>query len=343
MRKKIVLITGANGEVGHGLITALAARPDTPNIVVLDIRMLDKEMRSKVFEVKVGDILDTAVLENLTNEFEIEEIYHLAAVLSTHAEFNPEQAHRVNVQGTINLLKLAMEQTRLRESPVKFIYPSSVAAYGVPDLATKAAAKPVKEGEYNTPATMYGMNKLYCEHLGIYYARHYRQLAPTREKHLVDFRCVRFPGLISAVTMPSGGTSDFAPEILHAAASGKPYACFVREDTRIPFMAMPDAIKALLHLADAPAEKLTQRVYNVTSFSPTAAELRDLTTSAFSGAKITFEPHLQRQGIVDTWPAELDDSAARKDWNWLPDYDLLHAFEDYLIPTIRRRYETTLV
>ncbi|MCB9452169.1 MAG: NAD-dependent epimerase/dehydratase family protein [Anaerolineaceae bacterium] len=339
MRKKIILITGANGEVGHGLINALAEQANTPDIVVLDIRVLDKAMRAKVHEVKVGDILDTAMLETLTNEYEIDAIFHLAALLSTHAEFNPEQAHRVNVQGTINLLRLSLEQSRMREKPVKFIYPSSIAVYGLPDLNTKAASKPIKEREYNTPITMYGMNKLYCEHLGRYYARHYRQLAATRETHMIDFRCVRFPGLISATTVPTGGTSDFAPEMLHAAASGKPYAAFVREDTRIPFMAMPDAVQALLKLADAPREKLSQLVYNVTSFSPAAAELRDLTASAFSGAKITFEPHLQRQNILDTWPAEVDDTAAEADWGWSPQYDLLHAFEDYLIPTIRQRYQ----
>ncbi|MCB9454491.1 MAG: NAD-dependent epimerase/dehydratase family protein [Anaerolineaceae bacterium] len=339
MRKKITLITGANGEVGHGLINALSEQADSDEIVVLDIRVLDKPMRSKVYEVKVGDILDMQMLETLTNEYEIDTIFHLAALLSTHAEFNPEQAHRVNVQGTINLLRIALEQSRLREKPVKFIYPSSIAVYGLPDLNTKAAARPVKEGEYNTPITMYGMNKLYCEHLGRYYSRHYHQLATTREAYMVDFRCVRFPGLISAITVPTGGTSDFAPEMLHAAASGKPYACFVREDTRIPFMAMPDAVQALLDLADAPVERLSQLVYNVTSFSPTAAELRDLTASAFSGAKITFAPHLQRQGIVDTWPAEVDDTAAKADWGWSPGYDLHHAFEDYLIPTIRQRYQ----
>jgi nucleoside-diphosphate-sugar epimerase len=321
------------------LINTLSEQADAPDIVVLDIRMLDKPLRSKVYEVKVGDILDMAMLETLTNEYEIDTIYHLAALLSTHAEFNPEQAHRVNVQGTINLLRISLEQSRMREKPVKFIYPSSIAVYGLPDLSTKAGAKPVKESEHNMPITMYGMNKLYCEHLGRYYTRHYRQLATTHETHMVDFRCVRFPGLISGITVPTGGTSDFAPEMLHAAASGQPYACFVREDTRIPFMVMPDAVTALLKLADAPVEKLSQLVYNVTSFSPTAAEIRDLTASAFSGAKITFAPHVQRQNIVDTWPAEVDDSTARADWGWSPEYDLHHAFEDYLIPTIRQHYQ----
>jgi nucleoside-diphosphate-sugar epimerase len=338
MRQKIVLITGANGEVGHGLINQLSNIPDMPPVVVLDIRGLDSTMSPKVYETIVGDILDTSLLETLINEYEITTIYHLAALLSTHSEFNPEVAHRVNVQGTLNLLHLAIEQSRLRGESVKFIYPSSIAVYGLPDLTTKAMAGLVREDQFNTPTTMYGINKLYCEHLGRYYAFHYRQLAATSEPFGVDFRCVRFPGLISALTMPTGGTSDYAPEMLHAAAAGKPYASFVREDTRIPFMAMPDAIRALLELAQAPADRLTQRIYNVTSFSPTAAEIRDLTVSAFSGAHITFEPHQKRQAIVDTWPAEIDDSAARRDWNWQPEYDLRRAFDDYLIPTIAKRY-----
>ena len=338
MRQKIILITGANGEVGHGLIRQLAEMGNMPPVVVLDIRGLDEAMRPYVYETKIGDILDSALLETLINEYEIETIYHLAALLSTHSEFNPEGAHRVNVQGTINLLHLASEQSHLRGEAAKFIFPSSVAVYGLPDLATKAAAGAVAEDQYNLPSTMYGCNKLYCEHLGRYYTFHYRQLAVTDEPFKLDFRCVRFPGLISALTMPTGGTSDYAPEMLHAAASGQPYTSFVREDTRIPFMAMPDAIHALLTLAQVPAEKLNQRVYNVTSFSPTAAEIRDLTLSAFSGAQITFEPHQKRQAIVDTWPAEMNDSAARADWGWQPDYDLHRAFDDYLIPTIAKRY-----
>jgi nucleoside-diphosphate-sugar epimerase len=339
MRTKVVLVTGANGEVGHGLIRQLSEMSDSAPIVVVDIRGIDETMRPLVHDTKVGDILDTMLLEKLINEYEIETIYHLAALLSTNSEFKPEIAHRVNVQGTINLLQLATEQSRLRGEPVKFIFPSSIAVYGMPDLATKMEVGAVLEDQYNNPTTMYGCNKLYCEHLGRYYTFHYQQLAANAGEQHVDFRCVRFPGLISAVTLPTGGTSDYAPEMLHAAAAGKAYACFVRADTRIPFMAMPDAIKALIALSQAPDERLTRRVYNVTSFAPTAAELRDLTVSAFAGARISFEPHLKRQAIVDSWPAELNDGAARHDWNWQPDYDLMKAFDEYLIPTIAQQYE----
>src|SRR5205085_10406095 len=123
------------------------------------------------------------------------------------------------------------------------------------------------------PRTMYGINKLYCERLGGYYEYHYRQLDAHTGPGRLDFRGLRFPGLISAATLPSGGTSDYAPEMLHAAAAGKPYACFVRPDTRIPFMAMPDAVGALLNLAEAPREALTRTAYNIGAFNPSAAEV----------------------------------------------------------------------
>jgi nucleoside-diphosphate-sugar epimerase len=185
---------------------------------------------------------------------------------------------------------------------------------------------------------MYGCNKLYGEHLGRYYSRHYRQLAVEEEARGVDFRAIRLPGLISAFTTPSGGTSDYAPEMLHAAAQGRPYACFVREDTRIPFMAMPDAVDALLALADAPAESLAHPVYNVTAFNPSAGELADLVRSAFPGAGITLVPDRRRQRIVDSWPEDLDDARARRDWGFRPRYDLDRALREYLVPNIQRRY-----
>ncbi len=337
MRKKIILITGANGEVGHGLIQQLAAQPEHPPIVALDVKKLDRALRPYVWRMIVGDILDQGLLETLSTEYEIDTIYHLAALLSTSSEFNPENAHRVNVQGTVNLLKLAVDQSQMRAKAVKFLYASSIAVYGLPDLQTKAHAARVGESQFLDPITMYGCNKLYCEHLGRYYARHYRQLAAQRSVG-VDFRCVRFPGLISAVTMPTGGTSDYAPEMLHAAAQGQPYACFVREDTTIPFMAMPDAIKALLMLARAPRQKLTRLVYNIAAFSLSAAELAEMVRTAFPEAQITFKPADARQAIVDSWPMDVDDSAARRDWGWTPDYDAERAFHDYLLPTITQRY-----
>lgn len=337
MRKKAILITGANGEVGHGLITRLAEMGET-NIVALDVNPLDASLQKYVSAVIAGDILDENLLQRLMSAYEINTIYHLAALLSTRAEFTPEAAHRVNVEGTLNLLHLAIEQSRWLGDQVKFIFPSSIAVYGLPDLATKAAAPPVKEDEFTQPTTMYGCNKLYCEHLGRYYSAYYRRLAANPETHYVDFRGLRFPGLISAVTLPSGGTSDYAPEMIHSAAQGKPYQCFVSPETRIPFMVMPDAIRALLMLANAPLESLSRCVYNVTAFNPSAAEIAEIVARSFVGAQITYEPQSKRQRIVDSWPAQVDDSAARRDWGWTPEYDFEDAFQKYLIPAIRKRY-----
>jgi nucleoside-diphosphate-sugar epimerase len=185
---------------------------------------------------------------------------------------------------------------------------------------------------------MYGCNKLYCEQLGTYYAKHYKQLAAEVATGKVDFRCVRFPGLISAVTVPSGGTSDYAPEMIHAAAKGEAYACFVRPDSRIPFMAMPDGVDALMTLATARRDVLTRTAYNVGAFNPSAEEIRDVVVRAFPAAKITWENDRKRQGIVDSWPADVEDRAARQDWGFAPRYDFDRAFTEYLIPMIRRRY-----
>jgi threonine 3-dehydrogenase len=208
----------------------------------------------------------------------------------------------------------------------------------LPTLQAKSAAGRVREDQYAHPTTMYGCNKLYCEQLGTYYARHYKQLAAEPASGKVDFRCVRFPGLISALTVPSGGTSDYAPEMIHAAAKGEPYECFVRPDTRIPFMAMPDGVDALMTFAAAPRGQLTRTAYNVAAFNPSAEEVRAVVMDAFPEAQISWDVDRKRQGIVDSWPADVDDSAARRDWGFAPRYDFERAFTEYLIPTIRRQY-----
>ena len=337
MRKPVILITGASGEIGHGLIERLSAGGERA-VITLDLNPLTPELGALVRQQLVGSILDAQLLDRILAEYEVELIFHLAALLSTRCEFTPASAHRVNVEGTMNLLEFAQKQGESHGRPVVFLYPSSIAAYGLPSLEVKARTGKVKEDDYNHPTTMYGCNKLYCEHLGRYYARHYKQLSAETLAGKVDFRCIRFPGLISAVTMPSGGTSDYAPEMLHAAAEGKPYACFVRPDTRIPFMAMPDAVDALVTLAHVDGSRLTQPVYNIGAFNPSVEEIRRIVLEAFPQAQITTEVDVKRQGIVDTWPADVDDSAARRDWGFRPRYDLEHAFRDYLIPTITRLY-----
>ena len=339
MRKKVTLITGASGEIGDALIRQLLAEGNT-NLVSLDIRPLAPEIANQITHIQ-GDICDKSLLARIISEYEVDIIYHLAALLSTRAEFTPEAAHKVNVEGTLGLLQMASDQSQWRGKPVMFVFPSSIAIYGIPDLDTKAKYPRIREWEWNYPRTMYGSNKLYCEMLGIYYSEYFRQLAADRPV-MLDFRSVRFPGLISAYTVPSGGTSDYGPEMLHAAAKGEPYACFVREDSRIPFMAMPDALKALTKLAAAPRSALSRRVYIVTSFSLSAAEFRQIVLKYFPDAKITFAPDSKRNDIVDSWPADLNDNDARRDWGWMPDYDVDRSFEEYLVPNIKMRYQTKL-
>jgi nucleoside-diphosphate-sugar epimerase len=337
MRKHVTLITGASGEIGHGLIEQLTAEGDTA-IITIDLKPLETALADKVTREYQGSILETHLLERILSEFEVETIYHLAAILSTRAEFTPVTGHQVNVEGTLKLLDFAQAQGESHGRAVAFLYPSSIAAYGLPSLETKATAGAVREHEWNHPTTMYGCNKLYCEHLGRYYARHYKQLAAETLSGKVDFRAIRFPGLISAVTVPSGGTSDFAPEMVHASARGDAYRCFVRPDTRIPFMVMPDAVDSLVRLARAERSKLGKSVYNITAFNPSAEEIRSLVLTGFPDAEISFEPDLKRQAIVDSWPAEVDDSAARDDWGLEPRFDLERGFADYLIPRIRDLY-----
>ena len=337
MRKPVTLITGASGEIGYGLIEHLAGENLSP-IISIDLKPLDPGLARKVEREYTGSILETHLLERILSEFEVDTVYHLAAILSTRAEFTPLTGHEVNVEGTLKLLDFAQAQGESHGRPVVFLYPSSIAAYGLPDLARKTSAGKVREHEWNQPTTMYGCNKLYCEHLGHYYAHHYKQLAAEPLSGKIDFRAIRFPGLISAITVPSGGTSDYAPEMIHAAAQGLPYACFVRPDARIPFMAMPDAVDALLRLARAEREGLGQTVYNITAFNPSADEIRELVLAGFPDAEISFEPDLKRQAIIDTWPADVDDSAARTDWGLAPRYGPESAFSEFLIPQIRDRY-----
>lgn len=334
---RTILITGANGEIGHGLVSSLSELYPV-RIVALDLHASDAFIQTRCHRVVAGDISDIALLDNLAATYDFDVVYHLAALLSTKSERQPRLANRVNVDGTLNLLEMTVSQARQQGRDIKFLYPSSIAVYGLPDVPAKEKAGKVREDDWCEPRTMYGINKLYCERLGRYYELYYRQLDAGTATAGVDFRCLRFPGLISAVTVPTGGTSDYAPEMLHAAAAGRPYNCFVRPDTRIPFMAMPDAIEALLKLESAPRQALTRKAYNIGSFAPSAQEVLELVQEAFPQAAVQFAPDLKRQQIVDSWPVDVDDTAARRDWGFAPAYDVGRAFRDYLVPAVSKRY-----
>ena len=338
MRKPIVLITGVNGEIGHGLVRSLSQK-GVENIIGIDLNIADEYVRERTQDCLVGNILDRNLLERLNAQYEIEAIYHMAALLSTRAEFSPVIAHEVNVDGTLNLLDLAMEQAQSRGKAVKFFFPSSIAVYGIPTVEMKLEVGAPKEDDHRHPQTMYGCNKLYCENIGKYYAQYFKRLSAKDSSGLVDFRAIRFPGIISAHTLPAGGTSDYAPEMLHAAAKGEHYSCFVRENAKIPFMTMADAIRAIEMLMEAPKEALTRGVYNVRAFNPSAGEFLAKVQSFYPNASIDFVINDNRQSIIDSWPEDIDDGQARQDWGWKEMHDFETAFSEYLIPEIRSRYE----
>lgn len=331
---KNVLVTGACGEIGQALVQELARRGGY-RIVTADIAPLPDSIKEAVDEHVQGDLIHK-IKTFYDRDFDL--IFHLAASLSSKAEVATEEAHRINVEGTMQLLMLAAYRSERYGKAVKFVFPSSIAAYGL-SLSDKAAAGRVKEDDYNAPHTMYGCNKLYCEKLGMYYSRYFGQHhLDANPPVMLDFRALRFPGLISAMTLPSGGTSDYGPEMLHAAAQGRPYSCFVREETKISFMAMPDAIRSLMMITDAPRDRLTRVVYNVAAFALTAGEFRDRARRAFPEARISFDSNARRQGIVDSWPEDVDDTRARQDWDWAPLYDADAFFDEYFLPSIRKRY-----
>ncbi len=332
MDRPIALVTGAAGEMGHLLLPALTERGY--GVVALDLQLLEPTLGSLCVEPVEASLLDTDVVTGLFRRHRPRVVFHLAAALSAKAERDPDLAHEVNVNGTMSLFCLSRDQARAAGREVQFVFPSSIAVYGLPDAGAKAGAGSVREEEWNVPAGMYGCNKLYAEMVGTYFATR----AVCLGEPGLDFRAIRFPGLISAETLPTGGTSDFASEMIHAAAQGRRYSCFVREDTRLPFMTMPDAVEALLSLADAKASSLTRRVYNIRAFSPSAGEIREALLAHYPDARITFDPVPERQAMVDTWPADVDDRRARHDWGHKPRHGLTEALRDYLVPALQRRY-----
>jgi nucleoside-diphosphate-sugar epimerase len=303
------------------------------DVIALDLAPVDERIHGLCRDTRQGSILDPALMRELVQRYRPERVYHLAAVLSAKAERDPELAHRVNVEGTLELFKLCRELPSDGEPAVRFLFPSSIAVYGLPDAATKATAGALRESEWTMPTGMYGCNKLYCEMVGQFLTRFAQG-----ETAALDFRSIRFPGLISADTLPTSGTTDYAPAMIHAAARGEGYVCFVSEESRLPFMTMPDGVEALQQLADADASRLTTRVYNIRGFSASAGEIRDEALRHFPDADVQFDPIPDKQALVDGWPADVDDELARRDWGLNPRHDLRQALDAYLVPTLRELY-----
>jgi threonine 3-dehydrogenase len=297
-----ILLTGAGGQIGRDLTGALrdAGHQVTPTDVV---------PRDGWRQLDVTDA--EACLQMVTEEAP-DRVYHLAAILSAAGEAKPQVTYQVNQDGTHNVLE-ACRLAGVRQC----IFTSSIAVYGpgLPD--------PTPDDVALEPTTMYGVTKASGELLGAYYHR----------KYGLDFRGLRFPGLISA-SLPGGGTSDYALFMYVDGVRVGNYEAFCRADTRIPLMYMDDAVRALLELPEAPRARLSRCIYNVAAFSPTASEIAASVARAVPGVDITFAPDPARQEILDSWPRALDDRRARDDWGWRPDYDL-DRMTEVLVPAIR--------
>ena len=331
-RKKVILITGSSGEIGHNLIKHFN-EINAGTIISLDLNPINTSIN--VDQHIIGSILDKNLIEQINQEFKIDEIYHLAAMLSTKAQQNPIIANEVNVNGTLNLIDLSIKQIILHKSPIKFFFPSSIAVYG---LDSNINNNPVKENEYLNPKTIYGINKLYCEQLGFYFMKNYYISSDTPMNDFFDFRSIRFPGLISVNTMPTGGTSDYIPEMLHSAAQKKDYKCFVNSKSQLPFMVMPDAIEAIIKLMQVEKSQLSKIIYNISSFSPSVDDFFNKLATYYSEFKISYDVNTKRQEMVDGWPSSVDSSRALYDWNWSPKYDFDKAFSEYFIPNLEKAY-----
>ena len=320
MSKKVILITGSNGEIGSSLIKAFN-KQNINNIISLDLEQPKDNLNIEKFIV--GSILDKEILNKINNEYEISHIYHLAAILSTKAESDPKLANDVNINGTINLLDLASLQSRKQNKKIPFFFPSSIAVYNV------TQSEKTKINEYEccaNPITQYGQAKLECERIG-------------KEYQDVVFRCIRFPGIISGTSIPSGGTSDFAPEMVHCAAQEIQYNCFVNKEVRIPFIVMPDAIKAVFQIMKVNKNDLHHTAYNITSFSPTVDDFYMKTKQFFPSFNMIYKIDDKRQKIVNSWPDKINDHNARIDWKWNPEFDFEKAYADYLMPEINFKYK----
>jgi len=335
MPRTAVLVTGANGEIGRSLLRTLAEH-GSYDVVAIDLTALEGPMRAFAVASYAGNVMDRHLLDQVAAHHDVDVVFHLAALLSTRSERDPELAHQINVEGTLNVLRTAQSQSSRLGRPARFVFPSSIAVYGLPSVEEKHAVGRVREEQWNVPITMYGCNKLYCEHIGRYSTFYARQLGALSGTTRVDFRALRFPGLLSADTVPTGGTSDFGPEMIHSAAKGVPYECFVEPEARIPFMATPDAVRALMEVSVAPREALSSCVFNIGAFSLSAGQIAEQVTRIFPAARIAYAPEPVRAKIVASWPEDVDDGRARAQWGWKAEYTWDRTLEEYLVPALRR-------
>ena len=309
-----ILITGANGQIGSVLSQSLRTIYGHDQVIVSDIQETDENRRPFCFL----DILNVTRLKEILQDYEITEIYHLAAILSANGEWNPMKTWNVNLNGYLSLLELAKELPSIQ----KIFFPSTIAVFG---LTTPRKITP--QHTVLEPTTVYGMSKASGELWSKYYY----------DRYGLDVRSRRYPGIIGYQSMPGGGTTDYAVEIFHEALKHGKYECFLQPSTKLPMMYMEDAIRATIELMQAPAEQVRIRTgYNLAAMSFTPAEIAASIQRHIPDLQVIYKPD-HRQAIAESWTESIDDSAAQKDWGWRPNYDL-DKMTDVMIEKLKPLY-----
>ena len=304
-----ILITGACGQIGTELTTALRTLHGGGNVVVTDVQPLPDHLTADGPGERL-DVTNRDALATVARKHRINTIYHLAAILSATGEEKPRLAWQVNIGGLTNVLEVARE-----EGVTRIYHPSSIAVFGPQTPKDGTPQETVLR-----PTTMYGISKVTGEMLGAYY----------RQRYGLDVRGIRYPGVISSETPPGGGTTDYAVEIFYEAIRRGRYTCFVREDTILPMIYMPDCIRATLMLMEADASQLQHSTeYNLAALTFSASELAAEIRKHLPHFEIDYKPDF-RQQIADSWPRTIDDSAAREEWGWRPKFDLSTMVDDML-------------
>lgn len=302
-----VIVTGANGQIGSELMLELREKYGKDEVLGVDLREPLDFLADGPFES--FDATDKVKMDRLITEHEPKEVYHLVGILSATGEKNPQLAWKVNMGSLKNILDIA------KDKKFKMFWPSSIAAFGPTTPRDNTPQKTILE-----PNTMYGVTKVSGELLCNYY----------NQKYGVDVRSLRFPGLLSWKTPPGGGTTDYATAILYDGLKEKKYSCFVKEDTVLPMMYMPDAIRSIIELMAAEKDKITVRTsYNLAAISFSAKEMAEYCKKVIDGLEVDFSPDY-RQDIADSWPKTIDDSKAREDWGWSHEWTMEKMYDDML-------------
>ena len=310
-----ILVTGAAGQIGSELVPALRARSGNENVVAAGHRTpLPADVKAAGPWTSI-DVTEYDQIDSAIREYEIDTLYHMSSILSALAEAQRHLAHRVNINGLVNVLEAA-RRNRLE----RVVVPGSIAAFG-----PETPRRDTPNDTIQKPNTLYGISKVFTELMGNYY----------QARLGLDVRGMRLPGIVSWKTEPTAGTTDYAVAIFYGAVREGRYTCYLGPDTRLPMMYMPDAIKAIIDLSEAGLESLRHHAdFNVGSMSFTPAELAAAIRARIPGFEIEYEIDPLRQAIADSWPDSLDDSVARQEWGWAPAYDI-HSMVDDMLANLR--------